>query len=501
MHRRGDGRRGNLRGLRPLTPRAEATPGIARRELVALAVITALACLVRLAALRQPIRYDEAVTWALFSGRSWATIVSWYPFPNNHVFFSLVAKATGSLAPYQPWAFRLPAFIAGVAIVPLTWVVGRRLADRDTALIGAALVAGSMPMVLYSVNARGYTIVCVATLVLILLADRLRREPSAWAGWLAFSGVGAVGLYTVPVMIYPLGSIGLWLVLEALRADRRTTVRLLAALTASTLATVLLAWLFYFPIIHTAGLQAITGGRFTQPLPWQYFFRAQPAFWLELLQTWVAPLAGILVPAVFGLALLGLQRYDGAGRASLAFATIMWSIAFFVLSHRTLFVRVWLFMLPLFLLAVARGITRLAARWKWSARLDGAWTAIALAGMVSAIALVTRAAEVTDDTGTFRSAPLVAAVLAAELRAGDRVLAPIPNNGPLLYYFGQRGLDTALLNTVPSATKRAFVVLNPGSGQTLEWAVRTGILDPQFFQQPTPLLRLPDAEVWKSERR
>jgi hypothetical protein len=356
-------------------------------------------------------------------------------------------------------------------------------------------------MVLYSVNARGHTIVCVASLVLILLADRLRRQPSWWAGWLAFSVVGALGLYTVPIMIYPLGSIGFWLALEALRADRRTALRLLAALAVTTVATVLLAWLLYFPIIHTAGLQAITGGRLAQPLPWRYFLRAQPAFWVELLQTWVAPLEWVWVPAVFGLALVGLRRDDGVGRASFAFATTMWCVALFVLSHRTPFVRFWLFALPLFLLAVARGITRLAARWRWSARLDGAWTAIALAGMVCAIALVTRAAEVTDDTGTFRSAPQVTAVLAAELRAGDRVLAPIPNNAPLLYYFGQRGLDTALLSTAPSATKRAFVVLNPGSGQTLEWAVRKGMLDPRFFQQPTPLLRLPDAEVWKSDRR
>lgn len=476
-------------------------PSVDRRELLVVAFLTALGCIVRLAALWQPIRYDEAVTWALFSGRSWATIVSWYPFPNNHVFYSLLAKATGSLAPYQPWAFRLPAFLAGVAIVPLTWLVGRRLAGRDTALIGAALATGSMPLVLYSVNARGHTIICVASLVLILLADRLRRDRSWWPGWLAFAAVGALGLYTVPVMIYPLGSIGLWIALDSLRRDRRETLRILAALAVTTLLTVLLAWLLYLPIISTAGLGAITGGKLAQPLPWRFFRAAQPAFWLELAQTWVAPLEWMWIPAVFGFALLGLRRDTGVARASFAAATIVWCLGLFVLSHRTPFVRFWLFVLPLFLLAVARGITRLAARWRWSARLDAMWFACGVAVLVSAIALGTRAAEVTDDTGTFRAAPAVTAVLALELRAGDRVLAPIPNNAPLLYYFGQRGLDTALLNTSPAATKRAFVVLNPASGQTLPWAVQAGIIDPRFFQEPTPLLQLPDAEVWKSERR
>jgi 4-amino-4-deoxy-L-arabinose transferase-like glycosyltransferase len=501
VHRRRHGGGGNFRGLRQLTAHAEAAPRIDRRELVALAFLTALGCIVRLAALGQPIRYDEAVTWALFSGRSWATIVSWYPFPNNHVFFSLAAKATGSLAPYAPWAFRLPAFLAGVAIVPLTWLVGRRLAGRDTALVGAALATGSMPLVLYSVNARGHTIVCVASLVLILLADRLRNDASWWTGWLAFAVVGALGLYTVPVMIYPLGSVGLWIALDSLRRDHREALRILTALAATTLLTVLLAWLLYSPIIHTAGLQAITGGKLAQPLPWRFFRAAQPAFWLELAETWVAPLEWMWVPGVFGLALLGLRRDAGVARASFALATIVWCLGLFLLSHRTPFVRFWLFVLPLFLLVVARGITRLAARLRWTARWDGVWIACGLAVVVSTIALVTRAAEVTDDTGTFRSAPLVTALLARELRAGDRVLAPIPNNAPLLYYFGQSGLDTALLNTAPAATKRAFVVLNPASGQTLAWAVQAGIIDPRFFQEPTPLLRLPDAEVWRSERR
>jgi 4-amino-4-deoxy-L-arabinose transferase-like glycosyltransferase len=158
--------------------RAPATPSnpIDRPELAAVAVITALGALCRLTALRQPMRYDEAVAWVGFIGRSWWTILSQYPTPNNHVFFSLLAKATSSLAPYEPWAIRLPALLPGIAIVPATWAVGRRLADRSTALLGAALAAGSMPLVLYSTNARGHSLVVLGGLALVLLGDRLRTR-------------------------------------------------------------------------------------------------------------------------------------------------------------------------------------------------------------------------------------------------------------------------------------------------------------------------------------
>ena len=173
-------------------------------ERSAILLITAIAVIARLAVLWQPMRYDESVTWAYFAGRSWSTIVSSYQFPNNHVFFSLLAKATSSVAPFQPWALRLPALLAGVAVVPLTWAVGRRFASETIGLLGAALAAGSTTLVLYSTNARGYTLVVALFLVLLLLADHLRTSQRL-LHWATFAILGAIGLYTIPVMLYPLG--------------------------------------------------------------------------------------------------------------------------------------------------------------------------------------------------------------------------------------------------------------------------------------------------------
>jgi len=148
-----------------------------RQELFAVTWVTLLAITCRLAALRQPMRYDESVTWAYFVGRSWTTIVSQYQFPNNHVFYSLLAKATSSLAAWEPWALRLPAALAGIAIVPLTWAVGRRFADRDSALLGAALAAASTPLILYSTNARGYSLVVMLFLCLLRRRTECARRP------------------------------------------------------------------------------------------------------------------------------------------------------------------------------------------------------------------------------------------------------------------------------------------------------------------------------------
>jgi hypothetical protein len=465
-------------------------------ERQAIWLVTAVGAICRLAALRQPMRYDEAVTWAYFVGRGWGEIVSSYPFPNNHVFFSLLAKLASSPAPFQPWALRLPAFVAGVAIIPLTWAVGRRFARPAVGLIGAALAAGSTTLIVYSTNARGYSLVVALFLVLLLLADRLSSEPSAGT-WVAFAAVGALGLYTIPVMLYPLGTAAAWLLLAGLRQRGEARRRIVAGVVVSSAAACALALLLYLPIIRSAGLGALAGNRFVAPSAWPAFLAALPRHAVELVVTWSAPAPPVLAPLVLLLALLGLRRREESERPSLAVAAAIWCGALLVVTHRVPFVRVWLFLLPLALLSVARGVLRLP----WLARLPAAQVALPVAAALALVALVGRDAERSDDTGAFPPAREVVDRIGGELRAGDRILAPIPTNGPLLYYLGARGLDTAVLNTPPALTRRAYLVLEPARGRTLEWAVQRGIIDPAQFREPALLLRRPDVELWRTDRR
>jgi len=504
----------------PARAAATSPEPVERAEYLTVAAVTLLGALCRLAAMRQPMRYDEASAWADFIGQSWWTILSRYPTPNNHVLFSLVAKATASLAPYHPWAIRLPALIAGIAIVPATWAVGRRLADRATALLGAALAAGSMPLVLYSANARGHSLVVLGGLGLVLLADRLRARPRWLAGWAAYVLVAALGLWTALLMIYSIAAVSLWLAMHALSQadgpapdarDRsgeavtrvRRALPQLGRIIAADGAALALAALLYLPIIRTSGLAALLANKLVQPVPWPQFARLLPPFLYELALTWSSPLSTfslLCVVALFVFALAGMPRARRGG-PSFALAAVGGCLAPFLFSHAHPFVRMWLFFVPFFLLAAGRGLVRVARATRIPARVDLAWGALTIAVVVSAAAMGSRAAEGTDDTGRFAAANEVASALAPQLRAGDRVLATIPLNAPLLWYFGARGLDTASLNTPIAMTRRAFLVLDSTRGQTLQRAVEAGVIDPTLFEPPMLVVRSGGAEVWRAERR
>jgi len=486
---------------------------ITRRGWSAIAAITAIAVVGRLVLLWEPMRFDEAVSWAYYVGRSWATIVGTYQQPNNHVFYSLLAKVSAASFGYPPWALRLPAFVAGVAIIPLTWAVGRRFADETSALVAAALCAGSTQLTLYSMNARGYSLVVALFLAQLLVADRLFARHGASldasaaphaddrAGWALLGALGAIGLYTIPIMLYPMGIVFTWLVLSALHLRSRERTAFLIRAAIAFASALVLAGVLYLPIIRTAGIDALLGNKFVAASPWSEFVGEVPRNFVGTLGRWVSPFPWWVTPIAVALALLGILRPAPSTRGRLTTAALLWCTLILVATHRAPFHRVWLFLLPLFLLSVARGALWCVRRMYAGEMRGDPAAAVALAVVSVALSLGRHSVQNNDDTGAFRPAQGMTAVLAPKLRAGDRVLAPIPSIGPMLYYFPRAGADTALLTVPLERASRAFLVLDLRAGQTLDWAVRSGMVDPVEFPQPTLIAKYPSAELWEVSRR
>jgi hypothetical protein len=489
-------RNGNTPPIRhPLSVTSITKP----REWLPITLVTALAVAARIAVIRQPMRFDEAISWAYYVGRSWTTIVTSYTYPNNHVFHSLLAKAAGAPADYAPWALRLPALLAGIAVILLLWEVGRRFTDDRTALLAAGLAAGSAELTLYSANARGYSLVVAAFLALLIIAHRLRVQQSAPL-WVAFAVTGGLGIYTIPVMLYPLGVATTWLLLQSRSASgqRRTFV---FSVLAASLAAVVVAALLYTPILTGSGAIALTGNRFVASTTWSQFGLELVPMTAGMVSAWMSPMPPFAGYLLIPLALAGALPRRGERRSSLAVAALMWCGALLMLTHRAPFVRVWLFLLPLFLLAVARGFWRCVEHIIRPAHWAERMLAIAVALLLTILMLSNRSVERNDETGRFAAGSDVAALIGRHLRPGDRVIAAPPANGPLLYYMTRAGLDSSSLTLTLDRTRRALLVLDVNRGQSIAWARANAVIDDVAFTSPQLLARFPEAEVWLLERR
>src|SRR5688572_7081313 len=254
----------------------------------ALVVTCAIGALVRIELLDQPMRYDEAVTYRLYVHPAAGPMDILRDYSaNNHLLHTLLVWASVRMFGNIEWAIRLPALIAGLAIVPMTYVVIRNAAGRTAGVIAAALVAASPALVFYSTNGRGYTMVALFTLIALAAAQRaLARDSSL--GWAAIVIAIALGSWTIPVMAFPAAAIFAWMALEAAAGGasmggRPFVVRFILCLLATAAMTLAL----YAPTLLSNALWELTGNRWVKSLGVTRFLNDLRNLPIEVARSWM----------------------------------------------------------------------------------------------------------------------------------------------------------------------------------------------------------------------
>ncbi len=454
-----------------------------RLHLAALGIIVFCAVLVRLAFLAQPMRYDETYTYLRYAAKPLYIAISDYSAPNNHVFHTLLVHLSTRLFGGSPWAIRLPALLAGIALAPAAYLLGRVLYGRHVALLAAALVGASSALVEFSVNARGYTLMALVFLLSLALATALRRSnnPAAWA---LFAVLSALGFYTVPVMLYPFGVVVLWLGLSAACGDasigRR---RLFRSVCVAILSTLALTAVLYLPVLLASGPAALAGNPFLASKNWADLLAST---WDELRLTWDQWNRDLPVALVFVLLagfLMAVARHGKIGRqrVPVLIAVVFWCVLLVLIQRAVVFRRVWLFLLPWYLTTAAAGVAYVLG-WiaskmtpveeNASGRSAGQvaslpcrttrWPAILAIVLCLGLSLnVWRMQSVpaSDETEAVRDAPAMARFFQQILQPDDRVLAPDPASTVLEYYLSSYGVPVEYLVADLRSSRRIFIVV------------------------------------------
>ena len=236
-------------------------------------LLTLHAAIIRWFFINQPMRCDESDTYAGTASRPIFEALSVYHSPNNHLLYTLLSHFTTLWFGGVPWAIRLPAFIAGILIVPVSYFAVRSLFNRHAAMIAAALASSSAYLILYSVNGRAYSLQCLFTCLALILCAYLVRSPNRFA-WFLLSLVMAAGFYAIPTMLYPFSACFAWLFLTAIFSPPNLNrARFIADLFASAATAFLITAVLYLPVLLVAGPSKLFANRFVKPLP---FSRIHP---------------------------------------------------------------------------------------------------------------------------------------------------------------------------------------------------------------------------------
>lgn len=432
-------------------------------SLVALFALLGIATALRCFFLTQPMRYDEAYTFLHFvNGEGFRPF--FYPVPNNHVLHTLLVRLSVGLFGGDPVAIRLPALLAGLAVIPSAALLASTLSKSAHGLLTAAAVAAFPVVVLYDTMARGYSMAVLLAIWLALFGLRSVERPGPPLSMI-MGVIAALGLYTMPSFLFPAAGVILWV--SVLAMIRRSSVRLLLldlwlpfGLTMAGLTLLL-----YTPVIVVSnGIRTIVANPFVRGLSWTGFFERAPAHLastfadltrdvpLILLVTWVA----LTVIAV----VVSIRRREWVIVSSLPSLLVGGGVVLLI-QHQLPPARTWLFFIP-FLLAIAeRGLTAVSSSiGPRSVRFTAGVMVLATAWAAMLLMRSDRI-SVYPDTGQFPEAELVAGVLARELTPRDALVAPIPLDEPLAYYLWRNGVHIPVQTSSRGiGGEREFMVVN-----------------------------------------
>ena len=471
------------------------------RCLLLLIVLVAIAT--RACYLSQPMRYDEAVSFTHYASRPLSECLSEYSYPNNHLFHTLLVRAAYLALGNRPWAIRLPAFLAGVLLVPASYLAARLLYDRSAALLSAGILSASSSLIEYSTNARGYTIVCLAFVLLLALGTWLTRTRSR-APWLLFVFLGTLGFYTIPIMLYPFGIVATWLLMTGvLQPTASPRLVLLRRVLLCSAAVCVLTAILYYPVVRASGIEAVVANRYVSTKPWSAFVGHFPSLWRETWRQWNRDIpCAIRLLMIVGLAVsLACHGQMSAYRVPLPLAALVWLAVALLVQRPVTFPRIWLFLLPLYVIVSSAGLCHVL-RLVLPERRDPvtAVLALCLSLGLAGNTLLTRSVFYSPETGTLRDAERIALFLADRLKPGDGVLSYMPSNAIMEYYFILHGLPRSHLFPDLARCNDLFVIVNESHGQTIRQILSYMGKARSRFGEPQEVSRYESASVYLMKR-
>jgi 4-amino-4-deoxy-L-arabinose transferase-like glycosyltransferase len=414
--------------------------------------------------------FDEIQTLVDYVRRPMGEILTLFDSKNQHLLYSVLARAAFQLFGESGWALRLPAALMGTASLWALYRLARMIAPAREALLGVALLAVSYHHVWFSQNARGYTGLLLfsllgTTALLRLLGGRAGPgfgTAAEYGGWMAlaiYTHVTAVFIVAAHALVW----LGCWWAAPAARRDWRPLLAL--ALAGS------FALLLYAPVLPqflaTVTAPTMEGTRTAWKTPLWFVTES-----LRVLQQGIP--GGLVTVGVAGLVMVaGLLSYWRQSRALVALMllpALLSAGAFVALSHN-LWPRFFFFAAGFLVLIALRGGFVLAERIL-PPRLG--WVPVAGGVIVALVSLSTvpRAWHPKQDYEGARD------YVRAHAAPGDAVVAVDLIRYPCDHYYacGFEAVDSA-------ARLTAVAQQHPATWVLYTFPIRLAAVAPEIWQQ------------------
>ncbi len=428
-----------------------------------------LAVVVRSSIIFEPIRFDEAISWRDYAIRPLWVIASYYDQPNNHVLHNLMLGINIRLFGDSLLVLRASSLIASLVTVSLVALIAGRMGGILASGVAGAVVASNSAFAEYSCYARGYSMLVALALTsasMLYLALK-KKNRSAWA-WSVMCA--ALGLWTIPVMLYPLVFIASTAIVHAIfnPSSRASAAQSLMQRTAVMIrwsfVVICLAVFMYLPVLIVSGPSSLLGNSYVSPQSLGNWVDGLSRKGVEAFRLLARDIPGLglwVVVSVYGIAFVLDRKFR---RLLVGIMLAGGFVAVVVVAQRVHPPpRTWLWCVPVFSIAFGCSISAVNGRALHLSLLIRAGIIAALIATVIAMPLsrlVDRSAvRRSNEGGACRDAPLAAEFLKDYVSLSEPIVAICPAAATLDYACHRQGLASEHFAPSGDLEKSVIVVV------------------------------------------
>lgn len=453
----------------------------------------------RLWLMLEPVTASEATAYMAFAVQPFSEAVSDYSLPVNHILHTVLTKWSTALLGVNVVGLRMPAFLAGLAALPLFYLFARSLFNRYIALMALAMAAGFPPLAELSAIAHGYSLTWCAMLAALLLGRHLVRENNPWSA--LFMGVAlALGTWAVPSMVFPALMVLLWTLFSIMAKYERSLNQRLAMLGLSTAAFLAASLLLYLPVAVAHGVDQLFHHVTEGDASWKAFAAGYADKVLEL---WV----WVVDPASTGVALLGFAgilhaTYISAKYRAILFALVLGALPLTLLLRDAGDPWQWAYMLFFLHLGSAIALFYLLKLVQdrvfqgFGKRTRTGWASIALVAVFASGMGVAR-----DRVAHLHEAPAAAEFLAGALGPADRLCVDTAWEAAISFSLQRYRIEAVGRRGDPPPGARLFVVVGAPTGPGPDEAISRCGQSIHGFDVPEMLKDWPRMEIFAARKR
>ncbi|MBN2112352.1 glycosyltransferase family 39 protein [Candidatus Woesearchaeota archaeon] len=269
------------------------------------------------------------------------------------------------------WAIRFPAFLAGLACILMVFILAKKIFNIRVALVSSAFMASSMFFILYSVNARGYTLVSFLALFGYYCLHRaVKEKQTIW--WVLGILSTVLSLYTLPTMVYYYSAVCIWLFFIFFKEIKSKNFAKLKWPALFIVLTPILAFFLYLPVFLNTGISSVVAHSWVEHLA----FYEMPNGLNSVFKTLIAfSMQGFYYdPYVLFLFLSpffvigGVYAAKTKNKEFLKFAILLFTMAFlFIFVHGVIpFPRTLIYLIPFYYILISAGIVYLSGKLSFS---------------------------------------------------------------------------------------------------------------------------------------